>query len=100
MNDTKPIRQGEELDEAKLQAFLRVPYTVLDHQAAVRPIIQFSKGVMGLHPQHQHLGYFNGLGSKGALHAPLFARDFAAFLIDGAPLPDEQDLRRFMRTVG
>ena len=97
--DQVPTVTARDQIERKLQAFLRVPYSVLDHQAAVRPIIQFSKGVMGLHPQHQRLGYFNGLGSKGALQAPLFARDFAACLIDGAPLPDEQDLRRFVRTA-
>ncbi len=80
--------------EDRLRQFFRVPYTVLEHQAAVRPIIEASKALVGLHPDHDGLGYFNGLGSKGALHAPWFAERFAAFLVAGTPLPDDFDLRK------
>ncbi|MEQ1650494.1 MAG: FAD-dependent oxidoreductase [Hyphomicrobiaceae bacterium] len=80
--------------EGKLRALVRVPFTVLDHHAAVRPIIYLSEAVMGLHPTHERLGVFNGLGSKGSLHAPWFAKCFADLLIDGAALPDEVDLRK------
>jgi glycine oxidase len=83
--------------ECRLKAFMRVPYTVLDHQAAVRPIIHLSEAVLGLHPQHERLAYFNGLGSKGALHAPWYARRFTAFLTQAVPLPDAINLRKFNR---
>ena len=45
------------------------PYQAL----GVRPIINESKALIGLHPVHRRLGMFNGLGSKGVLHAPFFA---------------------------
>jgi glycine oxidase len=74
--------------EAKLQEFIRVPYSVIAHQAAVRPILVDIKPAMGLHPRQPRLGYFNGLGSKGSLLAPWFAQRFTQFLLHGAPLPD------------
>lgn len=91
--DQVPRAEARAEIERKLRAFFRVPYTVIAHQAAVRPIIETSKALMGLHPDHERLGYFNGLGSKGALHAPWFAQCFADFLVAGTPLPAAYDLR-------
>jgi glycine oxidase len=92
--DQVPSAAGRAEIETKLRAFMRVPYTVLAHAAAVRPIIRQSKPLMGLHPAHAALGYFNGLGSKGSLHAPWFAAVFAGHLVDATPLPDDLDLRK------
>jgi glycine oxidase len=92
--DQMPTRAGRAELEGKLQAFLRVPYAVIDHQAAVRPIIYLSKPLIGLHPDHDRLGFFNGLGSKGALLAPWFAHCLTQHLVNGAPLPDDADVRR------
>ncbi len=86
--DNEPSVTARATIERKLQAFLRVPYTVIDHKAAVRPIIHLSKAIIGLHPQHQRLGYFNGLGSKGSLHAPWYARCLTDFLVRGTPIPE------------
>jgi glycine/D-amino acid oxidase-like deaminating enzyme len=80
--------------ESKLRAFFSVPYTVLDHKAAVRPIIYHSQALVGFHPVHKGLGYFNGLGSKGSLHAPWFAERFTDFLVHETPLPEAVDLRK------
>lgn len=67
---------------------------VIAHHAAVRPIIRESKALIGLHPAREKLGFFNGLGSKGSLHAPFFARQFARHLAEGQPLEPECDLQR------
>ncbi len=80
--------------EGKLRDFIHVPYTVLDHRAAVRPIIDGSRALIGLHPDQHPLGFFNGLGSKGSLNAPWFARCFTDFLVHGTPLPEDMDVRR------
>ena len=80
--------------ESRLQRLLRVPFTVTGHEAAVRPIINESKAVIGLHPVHRRMGLFNGLGSKGVLHAPFFAAQLAALLIDGAPVEYDVDVCR------
>ncbi len=79
--------------ESKLKEFFHLPYTVLDHRAAVRPIISESKALVGLHPEEERLGYFNGLGSKGSLHAPWYAQCLADFLVHRNPLPEDVDVQ-------
>ncbi len=92
--DQEPNPAARAEIERKLQAFCHAAYTVLDHQAAVRPIIQESKALLGLHPVQSQLGFFNGLGSKGSLHAPWFAQCFTDFLQHGIPLPEALDLQK------
>lgn len=75
--DNRSTSQGRDEITAKLREFLRLPFEVIEHQAAVRPIHRNQYPVFGLHPQHDQLGYFNGLGSKGTLHAPYFASQLA-----------------------
>jgi glycine/D-amino acid oxidase-like deaminating enzyme len=91
--DQEPSVLARHEIERKLQEFFFVPYDLLDHQAAVRPIVLKAEPVIGLHPTHPRLGYFNGLGSKGVLLAPFFARCFTDFLLYGRPLPGTADLR-------
>jgi len=92
--DHQPSLAGRREIESQLRAFCHVPYTVLDHQAAIRPIVFNQTALVGRHPRYDKLGFFNSLGSKGALKAPWYARRFAAFLVHGAPLPDEADFRK------
>ena len=92
--DQVPSASARSEIEGKLKNFFRVPYTVLDHRAAVRPIITESRALVGLHPDQERLGYFNGLGSKGSLHGPWYARCFTDFIVHGAPLPREIDVRK------
>ncbi len=80
--------------ESRLRALLRVPFNVTAHHAGVRPIINESKALIGRHPVHPRLCLFNGLGSKGVLHAPFFAAQLAAHLTEGAPLEYDLDIRR------
>jgi glycine/D-amino acid oxidase-like deaminating enzyme len=76
----------------RLQTLLRVPWEVTGHQAAVRPILHQSLAKMGRHPSHPALVFFNGLGSKGVLHGPRYARMLAENLVSGVPLPDQLDV--------
>jgi glycine oxidase len=80
--------------ESRLLRLLRVPFEITAHEAGVRPIINESKALIGLHPVHRRLGLFNGLGSKGVLHAPFFAAQLASLLVDGVPVEYEMDVCR------
>ncbi len=90
----KPSASARVEIERKLKEFFHVPYTVLDHQAAVRPIITESKALIGLHPERERLGFFNGLGSKGSMHAPWYAQCFTDFLVHQTPLREDLDIRK------
>lgn len=83
--------------ESKLTNLLRVPWTVVGQQAAVRPVIRESRALIGLHPAPDlwgRVGFFNGLGSKGVLNGPFFARQFASHLVEDTPIEEAVDLRR------
>ncbi len=84
--DNRPTAQGRDEITAKLREFLRLPFEVLDHHAAVRPIHRNQYPVVGLHPEHNQLGYFNGLGSKGTLHAPYFASQLNHHILESHPV--------------
>ena len=95
--------QNEELTtEAKtdllsrLDKIIDVPYTVHNHWAGVRPTISDRRPVLGVHPHHEGIAIFNGLGTKGVMLAPYFAKEMVQFLLfKNYPLDKEVDIRRF-----
>ncbi len=88
-------RRREELI-ARLRQMLRLPFTVIEHVAAVRPALRTGKPLLGLHPHYPQLGFMNGLGSKGSLLAPYFAAQFAAFLTGTGKIEPDVDLRQLL----
>lgn len=96
--DTAPTESGRNELETKLQSFMKRPYKLLDHQAAIRPIIFRRKAVIGLHPEHPRIGFFNSLGSKGSLRAPYYASLFADHLADKKPLPADIDIQKVFKS--
>jgi glycine/D-amino acid oxidase-like deaminating enzyme len=79
---------------AKLQLALRVPFTILETQTAVRPCVMGQYTLIGTHPVHPRLAFFNGLGSKGTLRAPHYARRLIDHLMAGAAIPESMDVQR------
>lgn len=77
----------------KLSLLLRVPFEISGAQAGIRPIIQHRQLVLGPHPAHPRVCAFNGLGSKGVLRAPFFARMLAEHLLDDKPPAPDVDVR-------
>ena len=79
--------------ETKLRDFLAVPVELLGLQSAVRPIIKGRQALLGAHPAHPRVVFFNGLGSKGSLRAPWLAKHLVEHLLDGSLLDAEFDLQ-------
>ena len=92
--DTVVTKAGRQRIVKNLRRLLVPPFAVLDQRAAVRPVINASKVLMGLHPTAERVGFFNGLGSKGVLNGPYFAQQLAAHLVEGAPIEEGADLRK------
>ncbi len=78
----------------KLQQALRVPFTLLETQTAVRPCVMGQHTLIGTHPAHPRLAFFNGLGSKGTLRAPHYARRLIEHLATGTAIPNDMDVQR------
>jgi glycine/D-amino acid oxidase-like deaminating enzyme len=87
-----PTDTGAATILAKLALFYRGDYEILDHQAAVRPIIRTSQPVVGSHPDDPTLWFINGFGSKGSLLAPWVCEQLIASMLEGRPLDPELDL--------
>lgn len=87
---------GKEELRHRLDAMLRVPYSIVEHTAGIRPAIKDRRPVAGLHPDYPNIGILNGLGSKGALFGPKTASLFADFLLHGNALPAEFSIERFI----
>ncbi|MEM7386872.1 MAG: FAD-dependent oxidoreductase, partial [Verrucomicrobiota bacterium] len=80
--------------EERFRKFYKGPYQVVEHLAGVRPVIQGRQVLIGRHPSHSQLSFFNGLGSKGVLEAPWFAGCLLDHLQHDLPLPEENNVRK------
>lgn len=92
--DSKPTDAGREEILAGIRKIVPWEPKVEKHEAGIRPIVQDTYPVLGLHPAHSTLGIFNGLGSKGVLWAPHFADQLVSHLEDGGSLEPAADVRR------
>lgn len=95
--DERPTDEGKNFLVKKLQTILKIPFEVLNHQAALRPTVKKRRPFLGTHPDHPQVGIFNGLGTKGCLLAPWFAGHLAGYLSDENELMDEVDVKRILR---
>jgi len=83
----------------KLRNISKMKFDVLNQKAGIRPTMHDRKPVIGLLPDNEKIGIFNGLGSKGVLIGPYFARQFADYLIGnlGYIYPEVNILRYFYK---
>lgn len=84
---------------AQLNDWLRIPFKIADHIAALRPANVDRKPFVGLHPIHNNVGILNGMGGKGFTMAPYFAAQLANHLIDGATIMPHADVKRYKRVL-
>lgn len=90
-----PTPSGRAYLEERLADILKVDYEVLDHMAAVRPVLKDRRPALGLHPEHASIAILNGMGTKGTSIAPYWADRLVRFLLGEEGLSDEVDVRRF-----
>ena len=88
MLDANPTWPGRAFLESIARDIGGADFRIVAHEAGIRPIIRKSQPVIG--PLANGSVVFNGLGSKGALCAPLVANRLADWLIDGREI--EADL--------
>lgn len=89
--------QGKEELLNKLDKLIKVPYTIVNHIAGIRPTTNDRRPILGMHPIHKTLGVFNGLGTKGVQLAPYFANEMVNHLIDNTQVDNEADIKRFYK---
>lgn len=92
--DYQPTAVGKEEISEKIRAMTDLPFEITDHKAAVRPVIQESKALLGRHPGEERVAFFNGLGSKGVLNGPFLSAMLAKHLVTGGPIEECVDVRK------
>lgn len=93
----QPTEKGKSELLEKLQKVIRVPFEIMDHQAGIRPTVLDRRPLIGLHPHHSSLAIFNGMGTKGVMLAPYFAKQFSLFLDKKNTLSNEINCERFIK---
>ena len=94
MEQHSTVKALEELDQ-KLQRMITCGYTVLKQEAGIRPSTIDRRPILGPHPVHPNLFVFNGMGTKGVMLAPYFAKNFVNFYLQKEALNEEVHIKRF-----
>ena len=97
--DTAPSEKFYNAASELLQQWLKRPFRIVDHKAAVRPATLERRPFVGFHPQMPSVGILNGMGTKGASLAPFFAHQLAQHIVYGFPISPEADVHRFQRIL-
>ncbi|MBA3679874.1 MAG: FAD-dependent oxidoreductase [Bacteroidetes bacterium] len=88
-------KKGLEELEQKLNQMISCNYEITAHQAGVRPSSLDRRPIIGEHPGYKNLFIFNGLGTKGVMLAPYFAKKFVNFYLQKEVLPTDVNVGRF-----
>lgn len=93
----KPSESAREQLTEKLKTLINCPFEVIDQKAGIRPTAHDRRVLMGEHPDKKGLYVLNGLGTKGVLLAPLAAKEFAEFLVNGIEINKEMNIERCLK---
>ena len=85
--------------EMALKEWVKLPFRVVDHIAAVRPATLERRPFVGFHPKYPAVGILNGMGTKGCSLAPYFARQMVDYLVKGSPIQPDADILRFAKVL-
>ena len=97
--DDLPTTSFREKITAQLKNWLKLPFEIIDHVAAIRPANVERRPFVGLHPAHAVVGILNGMGTKGCSLAPFFAKQFADFLVEQKTIHPDADVKRFEKVL-
>ena len=97
--DANPTSKFRNITENFLKSWLKVPFEIVDHKAAIRPATLERRPFIGFHPAQPAIGMLNGMGTKGCSLAPYFVNQFVQHLLFDAPIHAEADLKRFEKIL-
>ncbi len=96
---TAPTDEFKQRTFSSLQSILKIPFTIEEHAASVRPATIERRPFVGLHPQCSSIGILNGMGAKGCALAPWFAEELTQHLLQNKIINKEADVKRFSKVL-
>jgi glycine/D-amino acid oxidase-like deaminating enzyme len=97
--DEYPTQKFRDNAEHWLQQTLKLPYTIFEHFAAIRPATLERRPFVGFHPSHSRIGILNGMGTKGCSLAPYFAKELVEKIKGNGNINPLADVNRFARIL-
>jgi glycine/D-amino acid oxidase-like deaminating enzyme len=94
-----PSQKFRENAESWLNHTLKLPYTILEHFAAVRPATLERRPFVGFHPGFPQIGILNGMGTKGCSLAPYFANQLVENIKGEGNINPLADIARFEKIL-
>ncbi|MEO2018837.1 MAG: FAD-dependent oxidoreductase [Fuerstiella sp.] len=91
-----PTEKGRQEILEKLGRMVDGPVEVLEQVAAVRPTMKDYEPVLGRHPKRPNVFILNGLGSKGALKAPMLAKKLWGSMTEATEVESEHSYDRLL----
>ena len=91
----EPTEEAKELLLNELNLRLNKSILVESQKTGFRPTTRDRRPIIGFAKGNNLLGVFGGLGSKGVLLAPYFAKLFSSVLTEGVSIPKEVNAARF-----
>ncbi|MBW2962390.1 NAD(P)/FAD-dependent oxidoreductase [Mesonia aestuariivivens] len=93
--DRLPTEKAKQLIKDKLDAVLKLPYTVVKQESGVRPTTKDRRPFIGRHHQYANIYINNGYGSRGIIISPSAAHWLYNFIENNEDLPAEVNVDRF-----
>ncbi|MCB0464475.1 MAG: FAD-binding oxidoreductase [Aequorivita sp.] len=93
---TDPTEAAKEEILSKLKTFITCPFEVIRQTAGVRSTTKDHRPLLGSLDENPNFIFFNGLGSRGFMMAPLLSEILFNYLEDNVPIPQEMDIRRML----
>ena len=87
--------KGQRYLEDQLDKIFAVPYEIIGREWGIRPTTKDRRPILGKHPDQSGVYFFNGLGSRGVLMAPLLAKELCDLMLKGKALRPDVDVNRF-----
>ena len=80
---------------SQLDSILKIPYTITNQIAGIRPSTADRKPLVGRHEQYKQLYILNGLGTRGILLAPYLSKCLIEYIYKDVLIDHEININRF-----
>ncbi|MEM7186012.1 MAG: FAD-dependent oxidoreductase [Bacteroidota bacterium] len=87
-------QQGREQLESALRKIMNRPFEVVDQVVGMRPTVKDRRPLLGS-LDHDRMFFYNGLGTRGLMMAPLLSKLLYEFAENRRPLANDIDIQRF-----
>ena len=99
LKDDGPREEFLNRSRQYLKDWLKKPFEIVAHKAAIRPATLERRPFVGFHPSYPPVGILNGMGTKGTSLAPYFAHQLVQHILHNSAITGAADVQRFYRLL-